>query len=456
MKTLLPESFTATLSAAIFILLPAIVSSLLLSLSSAASPNASAQGAQWFKGNIHMHSNWGEGRSLAFAEDAINYYRTNGYNFVSITDHGLLQTDTKKWVETGTEEISAGAARRYANTYGKNADTKTETDRITKKTTNFVRLRTLDELRRQFEQRGKFLIIPGTGLSERSGSLSAHMNALNVRAAIPPQGAAGATLGDIIAANARAVAAHGTQNKVNTMFVLNNPFARYFDVRVETLFALPEVRFFEMGDISARFDAHGDWYDNEKFWDIANAFRIEDGHPALYAVGADGASRYMSGYAGQRWVRVRSRELTADAIVAAMGRGDFYTSCGVVLRDVNFNAAKGELSIAVEPKKGETYDISFVVTRAGFDRKATRFNDPAKDGKPARNGNKYSDSIGVVAHKVSGTTASYTLRPDDLYVRAVVTSSNKKRTLPSALLPDFDTAHTQPVGWQQWQERNKK
>ena len=410
---------------------------------------------QWFKGNLHAHSYWGgnwrEDRS--FPEDTLNYYRTNGYHFVSLTDHDIIQTDTKKWVEISPDTITAGALRRYTNTYGKGAETKTENDRSTRATTTYVRLKTIPELKRQFEQRGRFLIIPGAGLNAKSGSLTAHMNAVNI--AETPPAPQGETIGEMIAAAAKSVAEQSEKSKSEMMLILNNPFARYFDVQVENLFAHPEIRFFEMGDIADRYDAHKDWYGNGKFWDVANAFRISAGHPALYAVNTDHAQRFQGGgYRG--WVRVRAPELSAGAIVGAMNRGDFYASCGVELRNVVYDPRKGELTVAVEPKKGETYEIAFIVTRAGFERGATRFSDPAADRKPARRGNAYSDTIGVVAKTVSGTTATYTLQADDMYARAVVTSSKPKNLLvPSALRPNYDSAFTQPVGWQQWQERNK-
>jgi hypothetical protein len=45
--------------------------------------------------------------------------------------------------------------------------------------------------------------------------------------------------------------------------------------------------------------------------------------------------------------------------------------------------------------------------------------------------------------------------PDELYVRAVVTSS-KKMDKPALCGPWVETAWTQPYGWQQWQQRNPK
>lgn len=66
---------------------------------------------------------------------------------------------------------------------------------------------------------------------------------------------------------------------------------------------------------------------------------------------------------------------------------------------------------------------------------------------------RYSDGIGRTVKTADGAEASYTLAPEDLYVRAVVTSSRKAVNLVSNE-PEFETAWTQPVGWALWQARH--
>ena len=98
------------------------------------------------------------------------------------------------------------------------------------------------------------------------------------------------------------------------------------------------------------------------------------------------------------------------------------------------------------------YDIRFVTTKAGFDRTAVTFNDPARDRKPARKGVQYSDTIGKTVRKDEATEATYKMETDDLYVRATVTSSKRAVNRLSGE-PEFDTAWTQPYGWRLWQTR---
>jgi len=139
-------------------------------------------------------------------------------------------------------------------------------------------------------------------------------------------------------------------------------------------------------------------------------------------------------------------------LLQSMYRGDFYASTGVRLADVAFDDAKGTLSVKAIPEAGDHHVIRFVVTKAGFERKTETFDDPAKEKKPARNGVRYSDAIGKTVKSVEAEEASYTLEPDDLYVRAVVVSQ-KRSVNRENNQPEFLTAWTQPYGWRLWQSR---
>ena len=412
-----------------------------LSLSLLLALNVHAQEANWYRGNIHMHSYWSDG--VAFPEEAIDYYRSRGYQFLCLSDHYELQVNEKNWQEVGGKKVKAEAAEQYLKAYGDTADKKTEDGK------DYLRLKTIWELKQQFDNDGKFLLIPSFELTGRIGESEVHMNAINVKATLPYKKEK--TVTETVDENGKAVAAHGA----NTLFMLNHPFWRYFDIQPETLIALPQVRFYELSNGGNIFAATPGWYSMEGFWDIVNAFRIVAGHPPVFGVATDDTHGYktpegVDTFRG--WVCVRAPKLDCDTLVQAMNRGDFYSSSGVVLKDVAFDAATGTLAVQVEPKANETYEITFTVTRADFDRTTTPLDDPAADKKPARQGLKYSDSIGVVAKKVSGTSASYTMQPDDLYVRATVTSSTKM-VKPALCGPFVHTAWTQPYGWQARQKK---
>ena len=75
---------------------------------------------------------------------------------------------------------------------------------------------------------------------------------------------------------------------------------------------------------------------------------------------------------------VRARQLSANAIVDAISRGDFYTSTGVVLRDVTYDAKKRTYKVAVRAEPGVHYTIEFIGTLQGADTAYQSI--PAKKG----------------------------------------------------------------------------
>ena len=72
---------------------------------------------------------------------------------------------------------------------------------------------------------------------------------------------------------------------------------------------------------------------------------------------------------------MRCRFLTPESIFAAMDRGDFYASSGVVLKDVR--ATEKSLSVPIDAQKGVRYVTEFVGTRRGYDRRSEERLDAA-------------------------------------------------------------------------------
>jgi hypothetical protein len=395
-----------------------------------------------------MHSFWSDGQ--VFPEEAVEYYRTRGYQFLCLTDHNLLQLSTENWQEIG-KKVTPKAAEQYLKAFGDTADKKTEGDK------DFLRLKTIGELKKQFDKDGAFLLVPSQEINRSIGGIEVHMNAINIERTFTFERSE--IVNEAFEKNEKAVSAHGE----NTLFMLNHPFWRHFDIQPDTLIQLPQIRFYELANSGGGGNmtpAHPDWYSLEGFWDIANAFRISAGHPAVYGTATDDTHGYGSPDNVTRgWVYVRAPKLDSDALVQAMNRGDFYSSCGVVLKDVRFDAEKQMLTVEIDPKPGETYEVQFITTRSDFDRTTTAFDDPEADKKPARKGLKYSNTIGVSQGRIKADTktVSYQMQPEELYVRAVVTSSTKIiRGRLASSGPEFETAWTQPYGWQQWQQRNPK
>lgn len=407
-----------------------------------------ASAETWYRGCLHAHSLWSDGN--VFPEDAVAWYRDNGYQFLSLTDHQALQIDPNMWVEIGSKKLSRTLADRFISGHPASAEIKKEGGK------EFLRLRTVWELKKQFDQPESFLLVPGHEVNQLVDGLQVHMNAINVHATIPFR--YGKSPAEIFQRVEDEVRAWGAEQDQPTLFMLNHPLWPYYDIAPDVLIGLPQIRFYELcnADGGAMFPAPSQWYSAEKFWDVVNAFRIEDGFCPVFGTATDDAHNYTDTKAAARpgvgWVCVRAGQLEPDALLQSMYRGDFYASTGVKLADVAFDQAKATLSVKSVPEPGGRHLIRFVVTKAGFDRKTETFDDPAKDKKPARKGVRYADAIGKTVKTVEGDEAAYTLEPDDLYVRAVV-SSQKRAVNRENNEPEFLTAWTQPYGWRLWQAR---
>jgi len=129
---------------------------------------------------------------------------------------------------------------------------------------------------------------------------------------------------------------------------------------------------------------------------------------------------------------VRASHLTPEKIIQALQAGDFYGSSGVTLRDVQFDAASRVLTVDIEPSGNATYTTRFIGSFAGV------------NGDPPR--------IGVELAAVEGHSASYTLSGEELYVRAVISSSDAP--FDPVWEGQQQQAWTQPVGWRQSAEGN--
>ena len=161
----------------------------------------------------------------------------------------------------------------------------------------------------------------------------------------------------------------------------------------------------------------------EQLWDIANTIRIGNLQSApLFGVATDDSHTYHGGNVspGRGWIMVQAERLDANLLMEAMKRGDFYASSGVTLEKISFR--KGIIELEIEEEKGVTYTTQFVGTRREEGAKPGEEMDVSENLRPA-----------------------YRLRGDELYVRAVVTSS---RDHPNPSYPDQkEQAWTQPVGW---------
>ena len=261
---------------------------------------ASTATLRWFKGNTHTHTLNSDGDSTP--DEVVRSYRELRYSFLVLTDH------------------------------------------------NFVT--PVDGLNGLFAADDRFLVLRGEEVTDRSGDKPVHLCLLGGSGVVRPQG--GTTPAEALQRDIDAMRAAGA------VVQINHPNFGW---------AL------SAGDLQAARGAH--------------LIEIFNGHPQVNNVGGGGepgaealwdamlaAGATVFGVAsddthelkrpwskqaagpGRGWVMVRAARLTADAILEALRRGDFYASTGVELTDVQADA-RG-LTVAIRQQGSTKYTVQFI------------------------------------------------------------------------------------------------
>jgi len=397
---------------------------------------------RWWKGNIHTHTLWSDGND--FPEMVAEWYRTHDYNFLALSDHNVLSEGTR-WMKHDQIARRGGkqVLQKYLARFGPHwVETRGEPD-----SSNYeVRLKPLNEFRALVEQRGQFAMFVGEEISDRAEGKPVHLNATNLARLIQPLG--GTTVRAAIEANLRAADEQAKRTGREIMVHLNHP-NHGLAVTAEDLATVVSERFFEIYNAHPGVKHLGDEHHPrvERMWDIANTIRLAQlNAPPLYGIATDDSHNYHGkpgSQPGRGWIMVHSRHLTPESIIRAIKRADFYASSGVVLADVRFDENSRELQLQIAPQDGVTFKTDFVGTPTDYDQNSEARTDKA--GKPIRGTRKYSPQVGKVLTTAEGTSPSYKLTGNELYVRAVVTSS-KSHPNPS-FKDQHEQAWTQPVGW---------
>ncbi len=303
--------------------------------------------ARWYKGNTHTHTLNSDGDTSP--DDVVEWYRSRGYDFLILTDHNKLTT------------VSALSAL-----YGQDPD---------------------------------FLLIPGEEVTDRFADKPIHVNGYAVDSVVAPQG--GNSIVDVIQRDVDAIrAANGVPS-------INHPNFGWA-ITAEELRQVQRTRLFEI------FNGHPLVNNNgsatvpglEAAWD-----QILSSGLLLYGLAVDDAHTFTKpgdptvAGPGRGWVIVRASVRTADSLLAAMERGDFYSSTGIELRAYDVSA--DAMTIRVRPATGRTTQVEFI----------------------GRNG--------ALLERVNGPDATYTFRGNEGYVRARVVGSDGARawTQPERFAP---------------------
>lgn len=318
-----------------------------------------AQAGKWYRGNTHTHTLNSDGDSPP--DSVARWYRDRGYQFLFITDHEKL---------TDPGPLNA----RYGSP-------------------------------------GKFLLIRGQEVTQRvadsthhRGVRQAHVNSLGAGALVMPQGerglGRGITMRQGYADNVARIRAAGGIPQVNHPNFI-------WSVRLQDLVDLPDSVLLEIANAHTGVNNAGDGDtipSTEALWDSLltrgkTVFGVADDDSHSFKPA--NADAYDLTRPGRAWIVVRADTLTADAILAGMRRGDFYSSTGVGLDSLSIGGR--ELRVTIAP----TSDSRFITEFIG--------------------------AGGRVLSVVRGTRASYRARGDEGYVRARITDSNGRRAWTQAM-----------------------
>ncbi|GAB3986019.1 hypothetical protein GCM10028807_02530 [Spirosoma daeguense] len=374
---------------------------------------AGLQAQNWYKGNLHTHSLWSDGDE--YPEMIMDWYKANGYQFVGLSDHNVLQ-EVEKWVNVPHQKDRRRAFDQYLRVFGPDWVTYRKGPNDSLK----VKLKQLNEYRSYFEDPGKFLIIKSEEMSTGYQGKPIHINVTNIQNLIRPQ--PGNSVAEVMQNNIDLVVAQRRQTRQPMFPHINHPNF-YWAINAEDLKQLRYERFFEVFNGHPLVNNYGDSTreGTESMWDKINLHFLQQGRPLMYGLGTDDSHHYhffgpTFSNSGRGWVMVNAPELTPRALVESMESGRFYASSGVTLKQLP--QVGNSLVVRVKTEPNVTYKIQFFGVRKGKVQ-------------------------GELLREVSDTSATYTLADDVLLARARIVS-NKPKFNP--FMPgDVETAWTQPI-----------
>jgi hypothetical protein len=422
-------------------------------------PPAGPQPARWYKGNLHTHSLWSDGDD--YPEMIADWYKRNGYHFLAISDHNVLQVG-KRWLELKMPVSIGGNVNhrgggpvldQYLRRFGPDwVEVREEPEKRS------VRLKSLDEYESLLEEPGRFMLIPSQEITAAwkraktattpARSAPVHINLTNPREFVKPVEGEDAIV--IMQRTLEAVREQRARTGQAMVAHINHPNFRW-GITAEELMQVKDELFFEVYNGHPEVENTGDAtrLSMDAMWDAILTQRLSElGLGTIFGIAVDDSHHYHAtgvgrSNPGRGWIMVASKHLTPESIVAAMERGDFYASTGVVLQSVFRTGNRLAVSIQAEP--GVTYRTQFYGTRKSYTRGSHVIAPPGneKEPRPTLPHRRYSADVGARLTEIAGTNASYTLRGDELYVRAKIVSSKLKAN--GSVAGEYETAWTQPL-----------
>ena len=250
-----------------------------------------SQPLQWYKGNTHTHTINSDGDSTP--DEVVRWYRERHYHFLVLSDHNFL-----------TE---------------------------------------VEGLNSVFAAREKFLVINGEEVTDNFGESQVHVNGLNLREVVPPQGGSNAV--DTLQRNVDAIRGVGGVPHINHPNFL-------WSLTTDQMRQVRNNKLFEIYNGSPSVNNHGGGGSPglEAMWD-----KILSSGKLIYGIAVDDAHHFKGEFSpdrlnpGRGWVVVQAPRLSAAAIMEGLEAGRFYASTGVSLSDLRIDDQGIEIAIQQEP-----------------------------------------------------------------------------------------------------------
>lgn len=241
-----------------------------------------ARDYNWYKGNIHCHTNRSDGVSPP--ERVVQWYKDHGYQFLIVTDHNKI-TDTKGF--SGND----------------------------------------------------FITIPGEEVTDGFQKIPIHVNGFNISKEVVPQ--KGSSITETLQNNITAIREAGGIAQVNHPL-----WKWAFDEKsIAPLKGVSLLEVYNFNWECNNYAAGGS-VGTEMIWDrlLSRGMKLyatatDDAH--IYE--ADYDPRHP--YPGRAWIMVRAHSLTTDNIILSLSQGNFYASTGVLLRDIRITDSACEIEI---------------------------------------------------------------------------------------------------------------
>ena len=423
-------------------------------------PYAGVQrGMKWFKGNTHMHTLRSDGD--AFPAEAAVLFRREGYNFVCFSDHNITSAELFKPIPADSPK-----GKKFIQALPTSFESEFPGIQLYRKITDekgreCYTSPSFEEIAGMVNEPGKFLVIGGNEVSAApTAGKELHCNFLNY--SLPCRAVNKRTVEECLDWIRGEYGRVAAKSRMSVM-TLNHPLWVSYDVSPLIVANRPDIKFFEVCNSGSmpRFELPGKEFTHDKWWDVVNTIRVANGQPLIYGLASDDIHNYnpmrrkVKRTAG--YVQVLAKELTVPDVMEAFHRGDFYASTGLDLESVKFDPSTRTLSVSVDPSFGDDCLISFIGSKRGVDVSVQEIVEweikaelnswlaKVRHFSRKRTVERFSKDIGCVFKSVKGRTASYTMQPDDLYVRAKVVSPSGADTANRE--PNFRVAWTQPVSF---------